>query len=49
MESPDQGQTTSAPAVVAKVSAAFDTLRAEALPRRASRELIMRVAEERWT
>ncbi len=49
MESPDQGQTTSAPAVVAKVSAAFDSLRAEALPRRASRELIMKVAEERWT
>jgi transcriptional regulator with XRE-family HTH domain len=49
MESPDQGQTTSAPAVVAKVSAAFDTLRAEALPRRASRELITKVAEERWT
>jgi hypothetical protein len=49
MESPDQGQTTRAPAVVAKVSAAFDTLRSEALPRRPSRELIMRVAEERWT
>lgn len=49
MESPDQGQTTGAPSVVAKVRAAFEVLRAEALPRQASRELIMKVAEERWT
>ena len=49
MESPDQGQTTELPSVVAKVSETFDTLRAEALPRGASRELIRRVAEERWT
>jgi hypothetical protein len=27
----------------------FDTLRSEALPRGASRDLIMKVAEERWT
>ena len=49
MESPDQGQTTELPSVVAKVGEIFDTLRAEALPRGASRELIRRVAEERWT
>ena len=49
MESPDQGQTTELPSVVAKVSETFDTLRAEALPRGASRDLIRRVAEERWT
>jgi len=49
MESPDQGQTTQTPSVVAKVSATFDTLRAEALPRVTSRDLIKRVAEEQWT
>jgi hypothetical protein len=49
MESPDQGQTTQTPSVVANVSAAFDTLRAEALPRANSRDLIRRVAEEQWT
>jgi transcriptional regulator with XRE-family HTH domain len=49
MESPDQGQTTETPSVVAKVSETFDTLRAEALPRGASQDLIRRVAEERWT
>jgi transcriptional regulator with XRE-family HTH domain len=49
MESPDQGQTTEAPSVVAKVSGTFDTLRAEALPRAASRDLIRKVAEQRWT
>jgi len=49
MESPDQGQTTKTPSVVAKVSATFDILRAEALPRGASRDLIRRVAEQQWT
>jgi transcriptional regulator with XRE-family HTH domain len=49
MESPDQGQTTQSPAVVAKLSLTFGTLRADALPRRASRDLIGKVAEERWT
>ena len=48
MESPDQGQTTQTPSVVAKVSATFDTLRAEALPRVTSQNLIKRVAEEQW-
>ena len=49
MESPDQGQTTEAPSVVTKLSEIFDMLRAEALSRGASRELIRKVAEERWT
>jgi transcriptional regulator with XRE-family HTH domain len=49
MESPDRGQTTEKPSVVAKVSETFDTLRAEALPRGASRDLIRKVAEARWT
>ena len=45
-ESPDKGQTTTDPAAVARVILTFDTLRSEALPRGASRELIMKVAEE---
>jgi transcriptional regulator with XRE-family HTH domain len=49
MESPDQGQTTDRHATVTKVSLTFDTLSAEALPRGASREIILKVAEERWT
>jgi transcriptional regulator with XRE-family HTH domain len=48
LESPDQGQTTELPSVVAKITGTFDTLRAEALPRAASRDLIRRVAEEQW-
>jgi transcriptional regulator with XRE-family HTH domain len=49
MESPNQGQTTEVPSVAATVGDVFDTLRAEALPRMASRDLIRRVAEEQWT
>jgi transcriptional regulator with XRE-family HTH domain len=49
MESPDQGQTTQLPSVVATVSGIFDTLRADALPRGAARDLIRKVAEERWS
>jgi hypothetical protein len=45
-ESPDQGQTTRDPAIVAKIILTFDTLRSEALPRGASRDMIMKVAEE---
>ena len=48
MESPDQGQTTELPSVVGRLSLTFDTLRADALPRGASRDLIGKVAEERW-
>ena len=49
LESPDQGQTTDKHATVAAISLTFDTLRAEALPRGASRDLILKVAEQRWT
>ncbi len=49
MESPEVGHTTEKSSVVAKVSETFDMLRAEALPRGASRDLIRKVAEERWT
>jgi transcriptional regulator with XRE-family HTH domain len=49
LEGPSQGHTTQTPSVVATVNAYFDTLRAEALPRLTSRDLIKRVAEEQWT
>jgi transcriptional regulator with XRE-family HTH domain len=49
MESPDQGQTTEKSSIVAKISETFDMLRAEALPRGASRDLIRKVVEEQWT
>jgi transcriptional regulator with XRE-family HTH domain len=48
MESPDQGQTTEVPSVVRRLSRTFDTLRADALPRGASRDLMGKVAEEQW-
>jgi Domain of unknown function (DUF5753) len=44
-----EGQTIEKPALVSKASVAFDRLRAEALPRGASRDLIGKVAEEQWT
>jgi hypothetical protein len=43
------GQTVEEPSAVAKVALTFDTLRCEALSRAASRDLIRKVAEERWT
>jgi len=42
-------QTVEDPEVVSQVRLTINALRAEALPRGASRELIMKVAEERWT
>jgi transcriptional regulator with XRE-family HTH domain len=48
-ESPDEGQTTELPTVAAKLTRTFNILRGEALPQEASRELIMKTAEERWT
>ena len=41
-------QTTRAPEIIAKVRQRSDMLRGEALPRSASHELIMKVAEEEW-
>ncbi len=43
------GQIAEDRSVVAGVLLTFDTLRSEALPRAASRDLIMKAAEERWT
>jgi Domain of unknown function (DUF5753)/Helix-turn-helix domain len=45
-ETPDEGEVTSGSATVAKIALTFDTLRSEALPRGATRELITEVAEE---
>jgi len=49
LETSAEGQDTDSPTVLAHVTLRFDTLRAEALPRAASRDLIMKVAEDRWT
>jgi transcriptional regulator with XRE-family HTH domain len=49
LETAAEGQVTDSPATVADVALSFDTLRAEALPWGASRDLIRKVAEEKWT
>jgi hypothetical protein len=49
LETAAQGQVVERSAQVKKAALAFDRLRAEALPRGASRDLIGKVAEERWT
>lgn len=49
LDTPDQGQIMERPSAVAKISEIFDQVRAEALPRGVSRDLIRRVAEEQWT
>jgi transcriptional regulator with XRE-family HTH domain len=41
-------QTTEKRSLVRKAAVAFDRVRADALPRDASRDLILKVAEERW-
>jgi transcriptional regulator with XRE-family HTH domain len=49
LETAVEGQVTDSPLVVAHVALSFDRLRAEALPWGASRDLVRRVAEEKWT
>lgn len=49
LETAAEGQVTDSPSVAVHVALSFDRLRAEALPWRASRDLIKRVAEEQWT
>ena len=49
LETAAEGQIAEEPSMVAQVMLTFDTLRSEGLPRGASRDLIMKVAEERWT
>jgi hypothetical protein len=43
------GQVSETEDTLAQVTQRFDALRAEALPKKASRDLIMKVAEEQWT
>jgi transcriptional regulator with XRE-family HTH domain len=49
LETAAHGQVTDSSSVVAHVAPSFDRLRAEAESRIASRDLIRKVAEERWT
>jgi len=49
LENSSEAQIADSPAIVARAMLRFNALRSEALPRAASRELIMKVAEERWT
>ena len=49
LETAAEGQVTDSPSVAAHLALRFDTLRAEALPWGASRDLIRKVAEEQWT
>jgi Domain of unknown function (DUF5753) len=49
LETAAHGQVTDSPSVVAHVALSFDRLRAEAESWAASRDLIRKAAEERWT
>jgi hypothetical protein len=49
LETAAHGQVTDSPSVVAHVALSFDRLRAGAESWVASRDLIRKVAEERWT
>jgi hypothetical protein len=49
LETAAEGQIADSPALVAHAMLRFDALRSEALPRAASRDLIMKVAEDEWT
>lgn len=43
-----EDQTIRDPEVVRKAAVAFDLVRGDALPRGASQDLILKVAEEKW-
>jgi hypothetical protein len=49
MDDAADGRVTEHHQIVSQVSARFDTLRAEALPQTASREMLEEVAGEKWT
>jgi transcriptional regulator with XRE-family HTH domain len=49
LETATTGQLAEAPSVVSEAGLIFDTLRSEALPRGTSRNLILKVAERKWT
>jgi transcriptional regulator with XRE-family HTH domain len=48
LETAAEGETVEDPSVLARLALIFDTLRSKALPDVASRDMIMKVAEERW-
>jgi transcriptional regulator with XRE-family HTH domain len=49
LETSAEGQISENKSLISGVAYRFDRLRSEALPRTASRDLIMKVAEDRWT
>lgn len=49
LETAAEGQIADSPVILAHVTFRFDSLRSEALPRAASRDLIRKVAEQKWT
>jgi transcriptional regulator with XRE-family HTH domain len=49
LETATTGQVVEVPSAIREAGLIFDNLRGEALPRAASRDLIMKVAQERWT
>jgi transcriptional regulator with XRE-family HTH domain len=49
LETATTGQVAEAPSAVSEAGLIFDTLRSEALPWSASRDLILKVAEGKWT
>ena len=49
LETAAEGETAEDPGVVARLALTFDNLRSKALPDVASRELIMKVAEQKWS
>lgn len=48
LETPDEGEITKDPVTVNKITVTYDLLRASALSASASRDLIAKVAEQRW-
>jgi transcriptional regulator with XRE-family HTH domain len=49
LETATVGQVIEIPAIIARAAVVFDTLRSQALPRAASADVIMKVAETRWS
>jgi hypothetical protein len=48
LETAAEGETAEDPGVLARLALTFDNLRSKALPDGASRDMIMKVAEDRW-
>ena len=48
LETAAEGETVEDPSVLARLALTFDNLRSKALPDVASRDMIVKVDEERW-